>query len=176
MPRAELENLLYGEIANVYAVLDGASIKDLPQILFDTTPPYYCLFRGRLEPDVATVAPYLVGLIKGAPFTDWLLDSECGLHYGIFATSRQSIQEMRKHVRNIFTVYKENGDPMYFRFYDPRVLRAYLPTCNGGELKSVFGPVDKFVTEHESGKAYSTYRIEKNELQENVLNFDTGEK
>lgn len=176
MPRAELENLLYGEIANVYAVLDGASIPGLPQILFEKSPPNYCLFRGNLEPDVASVAPYLVGLIKGAPFTDWLLDSKCGQHYGIFATSRQSIQEMRKHVRGIFTVYKESGDPMYFRFYDPRVLTAYLPTCNGGELKSVFGPVDKFIAEHENGTAYSVFRIEKNELQESVTNLEKGEK
>jgi hypothetical protein len=34
-----------------------------------------------------------------------------------------------------------------FRYYDPRVLRAFLPTCNAGELKTLFGDVDQFFIE-----------------------------
>jgi hypothetical protein len=33
---------------------------------------------------------------------------------------------------------------LLFRFYDPRVLRAYLPTCLAEELNIVFGPVRNF--------------------------------
>lgn len=36
---------------------------------------------------------------------------------------------------------------MLFRFYDPRVLRLYLPTCTSTELEQVFGPVGTFFTE-----------------------------
>src|SRR5439155_1286760 len=34
-----------------------------------------------------------------------------------------------------------------FRFYDPRVLRIYLPTCNAAEQQFVFGPVLRFLCE-----------------------------
>jgi hypothetical protein len=36
---------------------------------------------------------------------------------------------------------------MVFRYYDPRVLRVYLPTCNAEELATVFGPIETFWTE-----------------------------
>jgi hypothetical protein len=44
-------------------------------------------------------------------------------------------------------VYSPEAKPMYFRYYDPRVLRIYLPTCNAQELATVFGPVTSFVLE-----------------------------
>ena len=31
-----------------------------------------------------------------------------------------------------------------FRFYDPRILRAFLPACTSDELRSFFGPVQRF--------------------------------
>ena len=34
-----------------------------------------------------------------------------------------------------------------FRWYDPRVLRVYLPTCTVGELREVFGPARAFLVE-----------------------------
>jgi hypothetical protein len=30
---------------------------------------------------------------------------------------------------------------LLFRYYDPRVLRVYLPSCRPSELETVFGPV-----------------------------------
>lgn len=176
MARSELEKLLFGEIANVYAVLDGASVKGLLKALDEKSPPYYCVMRGELSPDVEEVAPYLVGLVPGAPFTDWVLDAKPGDHAGIFATSRLSIQEMRKHFRALFTVYKENGDPMSFRFYDPRVMHSFLPTCNGGELKTFFGPVDKYIAENEDGSAYSTFTLAGSGLKETVTQLSKGDQ
>jgi hypothetical protein len=46
-------------------------------------------------------------------------------------------------------VYDPQGKPLYFRYYDPRVFRIYLPTCNESELKIVFGPVNSFYVEWE---------------------------
>jgi len=34
---------------------------------------------------------------------------------------------------------------MLWRFYDPRVLRAALPTCDGRRAAAVFGPVRAFL-------------------------------
>jgi uncharacterized protein DUF4123 len=44
-------------------------------------------------------------------------------------------------------VYDPDVNPVYFRYYDPRVLRVFLPTCNTQELAAVFGPVKSFVLE-----------------------------
>lgn len=174
MAATELEKLLTGEAAHVFAILDGASISDLPRVLYEKQPPNYCLMRGKVGPDMATVAPYVIGLIPGSPFTQWLLDEPVGKHYGVFATSRQSMNAMRKHFRDLFLVHDEAGVPMHFRFYDPRVMHAFLPTCNAGELRKFFGPIDKYVAEHEDGSGYSAFSIENNELAQSVIKLGKG--
>jgi hypothetical protein len=38
-----------------------------------------------------------------------------------------------------------------FRFYDPRVLAAFIATCSRKQLDDVFGPVRRFMVEANSG-------------------------
>ena len=151
MTKDELQNILFSERTLVYSVLDGAAIKDLRMKLYETRPPHHCLFPGELEPDMAEVAPYVVQLIPETPFTDWLLGEGLGRNWGIFVHCPHSIREMRKHFRALVKVYTEEGKPLIFRFYDPRVFRRFLPTCNSGELKTFFGKVDTYFVEGEKG-------------------------
>jgi hypothetical protein len=37
-----------------------------------------------------------------------------------------------------------DGRKAYFRYYDPRILRTYLPNCHPAELRAFFGPVQSF--------------------------------
>lgn len=171
MTKEELEKILFGERILVYVVLDGASVPDLPMRLYEMRPPNYCLFRGELAPDMAEVAPYVVQLVPGAPFTEWVLQNEnFGKHWGVFAHSLHSIKEMRRHFRSLVTVYDETGKPMIFRFYDPRVLRKFLPTCSADELKTFFGTVQQMFAEDEKGQKFSSFRLENDELKSTDLN------
>ena len=69
-------------------------------------------------------------------------------------------------------VYDEKGTPLYFRFYDPRVLRIYLPTCNESELQTVFGPVNHFYVEGKEEKLLIEFGCtEKFQLIQNVINL-----
>jgi hypothetical protein len=133
--------------AKVYAVLDGASVEHLLDMLYQHQPEHVCLYRGELEPDIAHVAPYLVRMEPGSPFTSWVLDRGWGKHWGIFAVTDADLTAMRQHFRRFLTVHDSKGAPMLFRYYDPRVLRVYLPTCNEKELEALFGPVLRFVME-----------------------------
>lgn len=164
MTKDELKKHLFSEPANVYAVLDGASVEGLRMKLYQMSPPYYCLFRGQLTPDVEEVAPYVIGLVPEAPFTEWVLEECFGKHWGVFALSRNSITEMRRHFRSLLTVHDETGKPMIFRFYDPRVMQNYLPTCNSGELETFFGKVDMYFAE-DGDRSLSSFRIEGNDLK-----------
>ena len=138
----------------MYAVLDGASVPELPQVLYREAVRSECLFRGKLEPDVAQTAPYLVELKPEAPFTDWLLSEGWGKHWGIFAVSQADFIKLRGHFRTFLMVYDPDNEPLYFRYYDPRVFRAYLPTCNKAETATLFGPVSYYLAESaESAKA-----------------------
>lgn len=146
------QHLFTDDGLNAYAILDGASIPDLLTFLYGAKPPvkYECLFRGDLPPDMAVVAPYLVQLDPQAKFTDWLIDAGWGNHWGIFALSQLDFQSIRYHFRSLTRVYDETGMRyLYFRYYDPRVLRAFLATCQGPQLDEMFGPVDYYLAEGE---------------------------
>jgi len=147
----ELHRQLFTEAGqNVYVVLDGASVPELLERLAQDGPEYVCLYRGELEPDLAACAPYLVQLRREAPFTEWVIQQGWGKHWGIFAASPADLKTMRKHFRTFLVVKDPEGKQLYFRYYDPRVLRVYLPTCNAEETAHVFGPVSRFLLEDEA--------------------------
>ncbi|MGB5064128.1 MAG: DUF4123 domain-containing protein [Candidatus Competibacter sp.] len=137
--------------ARVYAVLDGAAIPDLPQALREHQMDAVCLYRGELIPELAQVAPYQVILERESPFTAWLLQQGWGWHWGIFALSPAEWRPMREHLCGLVMAYDPDFQPLYFRYYDPRVLRVYLPTCDADELRTLFGPISRLLCEDEEG-------------------------
>lgn len=133
----------------VFAILDGASVPDLPANLAQFNPEHACLYRGELEPDMAAVAPYLTLLERDAPFTEWVLSNGWGEHWGIFGTAQADLPALKRHFRSFTTVIDDSGRTLLLRFYDPRVWREYLGTCNRKELEKLFGPVCSYYQEGE---------------------------
>ncbi len=138
---------------NAYAVLDGASNPALLDHLYTgERPGFACLYRGELEPDLAECAPYLVRLESDSPFIQWVIANCLGQHWGIFALSRADLQAMLQHLRKHNMVYDPGHRPLLFRYYDPRVLREFLPHCDRGQLIEFFGPVEAFFAEADDGE------------------------
>jgi hypothetical protein len=149
-PAQPLRKLLFSnEDESTYAVLDGASVPELLPKLAGMKDEWACLYRGELEPDIAQVAPYLVKLRAESPFTDWILSEGWGNHWGIFALTQIGLEALRRHFRHFLRVKDHSGKIFYFRFYDPRVLGFFLPTCNRSEIKTFYGPVLRYVIEDE---------------------------
>jgi len=151
-PKASpFQGILFSEPDNfVFAVLDGAAIPDLLNQLNRFQADYICLYRGELEANMAAVAPYLVALTPDAEVTAWLL-SLIGNNPGVFARTKVPMREMRQHLRKFLMVYDTESKPTYFRYYDPRVLRTYLPNCSAEETRILFGPVTHYFAENETG-------------------------
>lgn len=153
----------------VFAILDGASVPLLQQNLISFAVEHACLYRGELEPDMAKVAPYLVMLERDAEFTRWVLSKGWGEHWGIFGVTHTDLWSLRRHFRKFLIVYDESRKSLYFRYYDPRVLRVYLPTCNAAELKTVFGPVLSFMVEDEDPKSCRKFMMTGDALQDDTI-------
>lgn len=162
--KALRRHLFSDDETSVFAVLDGASVPDLLDALYEHQPENECLYRGEIKPDIAEVAPYLVLLADDSAFTDWVLSEGWGNHWGIFAVAREELAAMRRHFRRYLIVHDPDGKPLYFRYYDPRVLRVYLPTCNAEELGTVFGPVECFLLEDEASQTALCFRINEGAL------------
>ena len=166
-----MEQILFSRTTRLYAILDGASVPDLPSKLFEMKPPNYCLLTGDLKPDMAEVAPYLIRLYPGTPFTNWLLKECWGKHWGIFVHTVPPLKEMRKHFRSLITIYDETGKPMMFRYYDPRVLQSFLPTCETDEVNTFFGQVESYFAESEDKKQLVRFENKNGELKQSSLDI-----
>ncbi len=156
-------------VAKIYAVVDAARQEKIYPTIFNSGNDYICLYQGPKAKELAYVAPYLVALGKDDPFTDWLISNEWGDSRAIFVASPASLRDLRQHFRKFLTVYDEDGKSLLFRYYDPRVLRVYLPTCNASELKLLFGPVDRYALESENGEAVIEYSFLNEALVENTF-------
>ena len=149
--RPGLAGVLFGKgDAPIFAILDGASAPGLVKKLYEHEPEYCCLYRGELAPDLATVAPYLVRLEPGTPFAELVMAEGWGAHWGIFIVSSANLRTLRNHFRGFHTVQLPDRRTVLFRYYDPRVLRSFLPACNAAELGAFFGPVQSFCVEGET--------------------------
>ncbi len=150
----------------VYALLDGASVPELLDRLYaDPRPEFECLLHGELTPDMAEVAPYLVALERGSAFCDWAITQGWGNHWGVFAVTRANLRAVWFHLRTLSMVYGPEGKPMLFRYYDPRVLRIFLPTCAPEQIKELFGPVEKFIAEGDAPATALSFTQAAGELQ-----------
>lgn len=152
-----------------YAVLDGASNPALLDHLYgDDAPEFSCLYRGELEPDIAECAPYLARLEAGTAFTDWLTGNGWGLHWGIYAVADCDLKSLRYHLRKLNMVYDpETNKSLLFRYYDPRVLTTFLPTCDAKQVSDFFGPVHAWLAE--TGGGLGIQRFARDEQQQVVV-------
>jgi len=150
-PPVGLSDVLFnGKNPTVFALLDGASCPNLVKSLFEHKPDHCCLYPGELTPDMAAMAPYLVRLEPGKEFTKFVLTEGWGAHWGVFVVSSSDLRTLRDHFREFHKVELPDQRTVIFRYYDPRVLRIFLPVCNQAELTLFFGPVKTFVVEGEA--------------------------
>lgn len=145
-----------GADVTAYVALDGASVDGLLGKLQELNPEHRCLYRGELTDGLEHAAPYLVELRQEHPFTEYVLTEGWGRHWGIFilGASSSDIDMLRRHLRKLNVVHSPDGKRALFRYYDPRVLRLFLPTCDGEQVDAFFGVnVRAFVCEDENPQA-----------------------
>jgi hypothetical protein len=158
--------------SRLYVILDAARDKRIYQKLAESDIECVPLHRGEKAKELATVGPYLVKLERNHPFTAWLFNNGWGKSWGIFVESSAGLNELKRHFQNFLMVYDEKGKPLYFRYYDPRVFRVYLPTCNVSELGVVFGPVNRYFVEGENNKTMIEFSFIAARLAHHIMRVD----
>ena len=142
---------------HVYAVLDSARDPAVRAKLIASDVHSVCLYEGTIPRELAEVAPYLVKLQRNHRFTEQILESAWGRSWGIFVRSPVDFETVRRHFRRFLRVADEAGKTLIFRYYDPRVLRVYLPTCTDLELDMLFGPLSAYFAEDASPDRLNVY-------------------
>jgi hypothetical protein len=149
-----LEEPAEGGPLRLYAILDGARDQQIVPRIRASGVDALCLFDGELDPALAAAAPYLIALEPAEPFIRMLLAKGWDNAWGILLTSAAPLGALRRHFRRYLKVVDEDGRQLMFRYYDPRVLQVFLPTCTAAELEFMFGPVRGFLLKSGGQGAY----------------------
>lgn len=137
----------------LFALLDAARDPLIYAALLTCGEKHQSLYEGQKALELSFVAPYLVQLSPDKPFTESLLTAGWGKSWGVFLTCKEPFDAVRKHLRHFLMVRMVGGKQVYFRFYDPRVLRAFLPSCSPDECTTFFGPLSAYLMEAEQPTA-----------------------
>lgn len=133
----------------VYAVLDASQCDRIVPLLQDSHLQYQSLYEGPAAEKLGNVAPFLVQIPGPCAFLATVLAEGWDKNWAIFLRSEVHFPVIRKHLRHFLTVETEAGKKLLFRYYDPRILEVFLPTCDREQEEEFFGPVTEFLTQTE---------------------------
>jgi len=151
-PQDRLLTLLRGDFQPLYAILDTARDIRILALLLHHKEECQSLYEGEQGAKLAQVAPYLARLQKDSPLLEALVKEGWGKNWAVYLTSASTLQEVRHHLRHFLQVKLPSGEQVYFRFYDPRVMRVFLPTCTPEDTTQFFGPIQNYLVEDENPK------------------------
>ena len=146
--------------ASVWAVLDLARDPRIYALLLESRLEFLSLYSGRLPRELERVSPHMVELLPGHAFTARLIEQSLGMSWCVFMRIDDPTA-LRPHLRKLLKVRAEDGRTLIFRWYDPRVLRAYLPTCRPDEQRAFFGPMTSMWAEGEGGRSLLEFRFDR---------------
>jgi hypothetical protein len=144
----------------LYAVLDAAQSDRVLRLLRTSVDPRVSLYDGLRSETDEDCAPYLVRFERQSRLLSRLVGEGWGKSWGIYLESDAPLADVRAHLRRLLVVTREaDRQPMYFRFYDPRVLRAFVPIVTARQKSGLFGPVRRFFAERPEGEGVNEWGL-----------------
>ncbi len=169
--QGRLLELLREGVERLFALLDAAREPLVLARLFEAKPEFQSLYEGTKGDALAAFAPYLVALPPGSLLLETLVRDGWGKSWGVYLRSGLPFKELRQHFRRFLLVKTEAGEELYFRFYDPRVLRVFLPTCSPQEAAQFFGPVTEFLLESGDPGTLLTFKLKNGRAEQQMVSL-----
>ena len=155
-----------------YLLLDAARMARHFDVFREKDCHYECLYEDRSRDDLASVAPYLVTIASGNDLLPWIKDNGFGNAWGVFISAAVGFETLLQHFRKFLVTKTPGTGEQYFRFYDPRVLKRFLPAATAPAIIDFFGPGEAFIAEADTKKDAIAYRHQNGVLQQDVLSAD----
>ncbi len=154
----------------LFGVLDAARDSMVLSLLCGHNVESQSLYEGVPGEMLDAFAPHLVAFDPRHAGCRALLESWLqrgwGASWGIFVTSAARFSNVRRHLRRLLMVKLDDGRRVYFRFYDPRVLRTFLPLCTARQAALLFADVSSYLTE-----GHEVNRLLRFEHQKNAISI-----
>lgn len=137
-----IANIIKEAGAPVWTILDGASCAEMPELVAENGG--ICLYRAE-APEDAPHAPWLLPVAPDTPIATDLGILAGEQHWGLVFASDASERDLRNHFRK-FTMLWTPADanaPVYFRFYDPRVMGDAVQALEPEHLSHLLAPIKR---------------------------------
>ena len=144
----------------LFAVLDASMDPRILVLLRESVEECRSLYEGPQGDVLEDVAPYLVSLPKESRLLEALVREGWGGNWGIFLTSSRPFHEVRRHFRKFLMVQDDEGRELYFRFYDPRVLRIFLTTCTPQQTEAFFEGISVYLMESDRFASLACFKMQ----------------
>lgn len=171
-PIKHLVNFLQNRDGDLFCLLDAARDEKILPMLQKSNVKFMSLYQGESQRQLPHVAPYLIEFQKDSVFLEKLLRNGWGKRWCSFFTSDAPFALLRKHFRKFLFAQDERGETVYFRFYDPSILRTFLGSCNAEELSEVFGQITKIFTENETPAQVLQFTLTDGKLMREELSLN----
>ncbi len=142
---------LRGMPGALYALLDAGGEPSVPARLLGSGLKYESLYEDGRGDELAAFGPWVVRIPHDAGFLDELARDGWGANWVVYLTSDAAPDDLHAHLRKFLISKLADGRQVYFRYYDPRILRTYLPTCTAAEVADFVGPVRRYACESVDG-------------------------
>ncbi len=148
--------------AHTFALVEGARIPRIAEILETDGLEYGSLFQGAALDELAAVAPWIVRLdpeerLSERFLTPALPDGPHWHYWGRGAVtilrSDATLSELIRHFRKYTRIFDEaRGKWNYFRFYAPESLRGLVAHMEPTAFKAFVAPLRFMITESGTGQ------------------------
>lgn len=134
----------------LYAIADASrGPMTIPTTLQAMTDNVACLYRGQALEEFGDDTAWVVEIAPDESVLDWLMDNGFGKRWSIFLRSTHRLADVVRHLRKFTMIEDQEGTVHFFRFYDPRTLRQYLPVFTPEQSAAFFKGVDAFYCEND---------------------------
>ncbi len=143
--------------APLFAVLDAAGAPAVPGMMIAAGDDSKALYMSHSDPELEMVAPYVVRLTTDriAQIREHLWNDP----WGILIEFDGDMMTLRRHLRQYLIVQSPEGRPLYFRFYDPRVLHTFVRSADKKSRAEFFGPMKALIARDTDPDAFVRYTL-----------------
>lgn len=142
---------------NMYGLVDAAGGDKARSFLGRVNANAQCLYDGESAEVMKDHAPYLVDFRTHPVFLDDFVASCWGNSIGYLVMSDFEMRDLKKHFRKFVYVGLPDGKMAFFRFYDPRVLRAFLLGGSTEHFRQFFSGLTGIAFEAENRRDMNIY-------------------
>ncbi|WP_421404864.1 DUF4123 domain-containing protein [Agrobacterium fabrum] len=139
-----------GRASRLYAVVDASRAPmTIPPALQAMTDKVACLYRGNALEEFGDDTAWVAEIRSDESVLNWLIDNGFGKRWSVFLQTSHALEDVVRHLRKFTVVRDSEGTTHFFRYYDPRTLRQYLPVLTPEQAAVFFRGIECFYCEND---------------------------